>query len=62
MSATDYLPIRVSTLRGDLQISFDTYVLINQKYILFCRKGDSFEGERLSRLKKKNSENVHSHK
>ena len=53
MDATEYLPIRVSTLRGDLKISFDAYVQVNNKHILFCRKGDSFEGDRLVRLKKK---------
>lgn len=48
-----YLPIRVSTLRGDLKITFDAYVHVAGKYILFCREGDSFEGERLDRLKAK---------
>lgn len=48
-----YVPIRVSTLRGDQDIDFDTYVKINDKYILYLRKGDSFEGERLKRLKEK---------
>lgn len=52
-SASDYLPIRVSTLRGDRKITFDAYVRIGEKFILYCRKGDSFEGERLNRLKKK---------
>ena len=53
MESSDFVPIRVSTLRGDTKISFDTYVNIAEKNILFCRKGDSFEGERLNRLKKK---------
>lgn len=53
MNANDLIPIRVSTLRGNLKIPFDAYVLINTKAILFCRKGDSFGGDRLSRLKKK---------
>lgn len=48
-----YVPIRVSTLRGDQGINFDTYVKVNDKYILYLRKGDSFEGERLKRLKEK---------
>lgn len=50
---SDYVSIRISTLRGDLKIDFDTYVKINDKYILYLKKGDSFEGERLSRLKAK---------
>ena len=50
----EYTAIRVATLRGDLQIPFDVYVLVAGKYILYCRRGDSFEGTRLQRLKAKN--------
>ena len=49
----DFVPIRVSTLRGDLKIPFDVYVKVNEKHILYCRQGDSFEGTRLQRLKAK---------
>lgn len=49
----NYVPIRMSTLRGDQKTDFDTYVKINDKYILYIRKGDSFEGTRLRRLKEK---------
>lgn len=45
--------IRVSTLRGDQKINFNVYVKINDKYILYLKDGDSFEGERLKRLKEK---------
>lgn len=48
-----FVPIRVSTLRGDQKIEFDAYVRINDKQILYLRKGDSFEGQRLKRLKEK---------
>lgn len=48
-----YLPIRVNTLRGDQKIDFDAYIKINDKHILYLRRGDSFEGERLQRLKSK---------
>lgn len=48
-----YTSIRISTLRGDLKIPFDAFVQVGSKYILYCRKGDSFEGERLERLKTK---------
>jgi len=48
-----HVPIRVSTLRGDQPIEFDAFVKINEKHILFLRKGDSFEGGRLTRLKEK---------
>ena len=49
----DHVPIRVSTLRGDQKIDFDAYVKINDKFILYLRQGDSFEGARLKRLKEK---------
>lgn len=53
MEANEFVPIRVSTLRGDLKIPFDVYVRVAGKHILYCRQGDSFEGQRLSRLKEK---------
>ncbi len=53
MDAKDFVSIRVSTLRGDLKIEFDTYVKVAGKHILYLRKGDSFEGSRLKRLKEK---------
>lgn len=48
-----HISIRVSTLRGDQKINFDAYVKINDKMILYLKKGDSFEGKRLKRLKDK---------
>ncbi len=48
-----FSPIRVSTLRGDLEIPFDVYVKVAGKYIHYCRRGDSFEGKRLERLRSK---------
>src|SRR5690349_17545295 len=52
-AAGEYTPIRVSTLRGDIKIPFDVFVRVAGKYILYCRQGSSFEGERLARLKSK---------
>lgn len=49
----DYVSMRVSTLRGDQKIDFDVYVKINEKMVLYLRQGDSFEGQRLRRLKEK---------
>ncbi len=49
----EFLPIRVSTLRGDARIKFNAYVQVAGKHILICREGDSFEGERLERLRGK---------
>ena len=53
MSADEYTPIRVATLRGDAKIPFDVYVRVAGKYIHYCRAGDSFEGVRLDRLRAK---------
>lgn len=49
----DYIPIRISTLRGDQKIGFNTYVKIDEKMVLYLKKGDSFEGRRLQKLKDK---------
>lgn len=49
----DYVPVRVNTLRGDQKIEFDVFIRINEKMLLYLRRGDSFEGERLRRLKSK---------
>ncbi len=49
----EYIPFRVSTLRGDQKIDFNAYVRVNEKYILYVRQGDSFEGARIKRLKEK---------
>lgn len=49
----NYISIRVSTLRGDQKINFNTYVKIDSKMLLYLKKGDSFEGNRLKKLKEK---------
>lgn len=49
----EYVPIRVNTLRGDQKITFDAYIKINDKMVHYLRRGDSFEGARLDRLKSK---------
>ena len=51
--ATHYISFSVSTLRGDQKIDFNAYVRINEKYVLYVRRGDSFEGSRLLKLKEK---------
>ncbi len=48
-----HTPIRVATLRGDAKIPFDVFVKVGDRYVLYCRRGDSFEGTRLSRLRMK---------
>lgn len=53
MSANEFHPIRTASLRGDQKIQFDIYVPVGGRQIIYLRKGDSFEGARLTRLKEK---------
>lgn len=50
---SEYLPIRVTTLRGDQRTLFDVFLRVAGRFILYCRKGDAFDGVRLDRLKEK---------
>ncbi len=54
-----HISIRVSTLRGDQKIDFDVFVKINDKMVHYLRRGDSFEGLRLKRLKEKKLKNLY---
>ncbi len=54
-----HISIRVSTLRGDQKIDFDVFVKINDKMVHYLRRGDSFEGHRLKRLKEKKLKNLY---
>lgn len=49
----NYISFRVATLRGDQKITFNAYIKINDKMVLYLKKGDSFEGARLKKLKDK---------
>lgn len=55
----NHISIRVSTLRGDQKIDFDVFVKINEKMVHYLRRGDSFEGLRLKRLREKKLKNLH---
>lgn len=55
----NFKPVRVSTLRGERKIPFNAYIKIGGRHVLYCRKGDSFEGSRLERLKSKNLERLY---
>lgn len=54
----DYVPFRLSTLRGDQKIDFNAYLKINEKFILYIRRGDSFEGDRIKKLKEKKTKQM----
>jgi HD-GYP domain-containing protein (c-di-GMP phosphodiesterase class II) len=55
----NFKAIRVSTLRGERKIPFNAYIKIGERHVLYCRKGDSFEGSRLERLRSKNLEKLY---
>lgn len=55
----EYVTIRTVTLRGDQKITFDVYMPLGPKYIVYVRKGDSFDGVRLERLKSKNMKKLY---
>lgn len=49
----DFVPVRTSTLRGEQKTTFDLYIYLRERYVLYIRQGDSFGGDRLQRLKEK---------
>lgn len=53
-SVPDFIAIRTGSLAGDTPTTFDTYIKVGSRYILYCRNGDIFDPIRLMRLKQKN--------
>ncbi len=49
----DFLPVRLSTLRANMDFSFDLYIKMPHKFLLYIREGDSLDGDRLANLKSK---------
>lgn len=54
MGAKDYRAIRITSITGDTQTPFDTYLQVGARFVLYCRNGDFIDGDRLNRLKQKN--------
>lgn len=48
-----FVPIQLSTLVGDVPLSFDVYIKVDERCILYVRTGDDIESDRLKALKKK---------
>lgn len=48
-----YVPVRLTTLKSQIPFTFDVYVKLPHKYLLYVRKGDDIESESKKRLKKK---------
>jgi HD-GYP domain-containing protein (c-di-GMP phosphodiesterase class II) len=51
--APEYQAIRIKSLSSEAATTFDTYIQVGSRYVLYCRNGDTFDGERLERLKQK---------
>lgn len=51
-SSREFVPIQNADLEGDLELSFDLYLSLplNKKVLLFRRKGEVLEGDRLVKL------------
>ncbi len=48
-----FVPVRTSTLKPDVHLTFEVYVKIQDRYVLYIRKGDDLRIQRLDNLKKK---------
>jgi HD-GYP domain-containing protein (c-di-GMP phosphodiesterase class II) len=57
--AKDYQAIRIGSLAGDEPTTFDTFLKVGDRYVLYCRNGQIFDGDRLFRLKEKNIATLH---
>jgi len=55
---TEYLPVRIGTLRGDIVLNFNLYILVSDRFVHYIKKNDPFEKERLSRLKTKGTKKL----
>ncbi len=48
-----YLPIRVSTIKSEIELGFDVYVQLPHKVLLYARGADDIEAHRIKYLKTK---------
>lgn len=53
INGTDFFRIRLESLHPSRPITFDLYVVIGQKPVLYMRAGNSFEGQKLEDFKSK---------
>ncbi len=51
MSNTEFAPICIDNLRSDCTFDFDLYIRVNEKFILYIRRNDGIEEDRLEKLK-----------
>ena len=50
MELLDYIPIHVSTFRANSQFTFDLFLRVNEKHLLYVRNGDDMEEARYNKL------------
>ena len=50
---SNFVPIRLSTLRAEVQVKFNVFIKLADRYLLYVREGDGFAQDRLSSLKSK---------
>lgn len=53
---TKYFKIRLASMHPNRQITFDVYIMINQRYVLYMRAGTTFEGEKLEHFVSKRAD------
>lgn len=51
-------PIKTASLRPDVPLGFDVYLLISDRHLLYVKRSDGIERERLERLRSKNVRDV----
>lgn len=50
---SQYIPVRLNTLRGNDVVQFDLYIQVGERLIHYLRKEDPFDAERINSLKAK---------
>ena len=48
-----FMPVRLNTLNSNIPISFNLYIQLPHKYLLYVKDGDNVEESRIKGLKKK---------
>jgi HD-GYP domain-containing protein (c-di-GMP phosphodiesterase class II) len=51
-----YFKIRISSLHPNRELSFDIFIMINTRYVLYMRSGSSFKGEKLEHFTTKRAD------
>jgi HD-GYP domain-containing protein (c-di-GMP phosphodiesterase class II) len=51
--STQFITVRIGTLRGDESVGFDIYIRVGERYLHYIRKSDPFDQSRIDSLKTK---------